>query len=170
MDWRKFHGKVASLSIQPQIVSVCRFMGNHWKIAPPELKRYVLQTDKVANKRNMFGDTALMNRDKKRKEIFDYVENLKTAGELEGWGKRLYFLGRYLIPKQENLISRYGIAHRWNLPLFYFIHPFVLSKRALLSLCQHCCNEENRGQTRVSLFRVRLGCPKPRKIFPGFWP
>ena len=80
-----------------------------------------------------FEEAVFLKRHKVKKELFDYLNNLQTAWKIDDWKKRLHFLGRYLIPTRENLISRYEIKRTSALPFFYLIHPFVLARRALES-------------------------------------
>ena len=133
IDWSRFHRKAEYLGLKPQISAICRLMEKQLGISVPELKNYGVAENKATNQLTAFENNVLLRNSKNKTELSDYLNNLKTAREIEGWGNRFYFLARYLVPSRENLISRYHIAQSWISPFFYVVHPFFLLKRAFTS-------------------------------------
>jgi len=133
-DWNSFHGKATALAIQNQIGRVYRFMEAGWKMEQGEFLRYSDLAEKLADNKIAFQHRLFCKGFGRKKELFDYIHNLQSLRQAGEMGSRLYFLGRYLIPTRENLVSRYNIPNKSALPFYYVIHPFVLLKRAAASL------------------------------------
>ena len=127
-DWNKFHQKAFSLSIQAQVESVCQYMEDGWPLMNDEIRKFFPDAVKHTSCKNACEAIVGLRRSGRR-EFFGYLNKFKTAGEIEEWGKRFYFLWRCLIPVRKNLVFRYKITHASFIPFFYLLHPFVFVEK-----------------------------------------
>ena len=62
------------------------------------------------------------------------LHKLGMLGDISGWRNRFYFLWKLVFPSRENVIGRYRPRSSLTFYLSYLVHPFVMVKRAMVSL------------------------------------
>lgn len=131
IEWERLFATAASLGVANEVRSILHLLGDHWNSNLPAVVGDFERLSMVDLLRNRL---LKGHEEAQRAVIRGQLHKLAMLNDISGWRNRVYFLWKLVFPSRENLIGRYHPSNSLSFCLTYLIHPFVMVKRAMVTL------------------------------------
>jgi hypothetical protein len=131
IEWERLFTTASLLGVRDRVQSIFDLLNRHWNTGLPEMHGDFekLSMAAVLHKRLLRGHEEIQ-----KAVIRGQLHKLGMVGDISGWRNRAYFLWKLVFPSRENVIGRYRPRNSLTFCLSYLVHPFVMVKRAMVSL------------------------------------